>query len=388
MPLDLSHIAVVDNHCHPWRRPGDDYTPETYRPLFTEGVHPRVAEQVPQTVYFRWAIRELARVLGCDPTEDDVLANRAGQGHDAFTALLMAEANVESAVLDHLFAGRGTDNFTVAQMGPQLGGARTYAAVRIETVLAELVVACDDAAEFEARFRARLDRAAFAAEGTVSLKSIAAYRTGLAIEDPGRDDAYAAFAALKAAATAEGGVRIADKVFLDYFLMIALRWCAAERFPIQFHSGYGDPDVDLRTGNPLQMRAVLQNEELRDAPIVFLHAGYPFVRELSYLAGVYPNVYLDLGLAIPFAATEFDGIVRQSLALAPSSRVLWSSDGFAVPEHCWFAAVQGRAAIGRELDRLMAAGVFDERDALDVAEQILRRNALELYGLATAADRL
>ncbi len=221
----------------------------------------------------------------------------------------------------------------------------------------------------------------------MSLKSIAAYRTGLAIEDPDKDAAYAAFAGLKATANVDGAVRIADKVFLDYFLMIALRWCATERFPIQFHSGYGDPDVDLRTGNPLQMRDVLQSEELRDAPIVFLHAGYPFVRELSYLAGVYPNVYLDLGLAIPFAATEFDEIVRQSLALAPSSRVLWSSDGFAVPEHCWFAAVQGRAAIGRELDRLMAAGVYDERDALDTAEQILRRNAVELYGLATPADR-
>jgi len=387
MPLDLSHIAVVDHHCHPWLRPGADYTPETYRPLFTEGVHPRVADQVPQSVYYRWTIRKLARVLECDATEDDVLATRAGMGHEAYAALLMADANVESAVLDHLFSGRGADNFTVAQMGTQLGGARTYAAVRIETLLGELVVACADAAEVEAGFRARLDRAAFAAEGTVSLKSIAAYRTGLAIEDPDKDAAYAAFAGLKATANVDGAVRIVDKVFLDYFLMIALRWCATERFPIQFHSGYGDPDVDLRTGNPLQMRDVLQSEELRDAPIVFLHAGYPFVRELSYLAGVYPNVYLDLGLAIPFAATEFDEIVRQSLALAPSSRVLWSSDGFAVPEHCWFAAVQGRAAIGRELDRLMAAGVYDERDALDTAEQILRRNAVELYGLATPADR-
>ena len=386
MPLDLSHIPVIDHHCHPWLRPGADYTPETYRPLFTEGVHPRVAEQVPHTVYFRWAIRELSRVLGCDPTEDDVLAMRAGMGHDTFAALLMAEANVESAILDHLFSGRGADNFTVAQMGTQLGGARAYAAVRIETVLAELVVACDDPAEFEERFRARLDRAAFAAEGTVSLKSIAAYRTGLAIGDPTRDAAYAAFPTLKATAAVDGSVRIADKVFLDYFLMIALHWCAAERFPIQFHSGYGDPDVDLRTGNPLQMRDVLQNEELRDAPIVFLHAGYPFVRELSYLAGVYPNVYLDLGLAIPFAATDFDEIVRQALALAPATRVLWSSDGFAVPEHCWFAAVQGRAAIGRELDRLMASGVCDERGAIDVGERILRGNAVDLYGLASPAD--
>ncbi len=387
MPIDLTHIPVVDHHCHPWLRPAEAYDPAAYRMLFTEGVHPRVGDQVPQTVYFRWTVRELARVLDCDPTEDDVLATRAGMGHEAFTARLMAEANVESAILDHLFSGRGADNFSVAQMGPQLGGARTYAAVRLESVLADLVVACDDPEEVEARFRDRLSRKAFTSDGTVSLKSVVAYRTGLAIEDPTREDAYSAFAALKAEAAASGAVRIADKVYLDYHLMIALRWCAAERFPIQFHSGYGDPDVDLRTGNPIQMRAVLQNGEFRDAPIVFLHAGYPFVRELSYLAGVYPNVYLDLGLAIPFAATDFDEIVRQSLALAPSTRVLWSSDGFAIPEHCWFAAVQGRAAIGRELDRLIATGALDEPDAFDVAEQILRRNAVELYGLTTPGER-
>ena len=387
MPLDLTHIPVVDHHCHPWLRPGASYEPENYWPLFTEGVHPGIHAEVPHTVYYRWTIRELARLLACESTEDDVLATRAAMGHDAFAARLMAEANVESAILDHLFSGRGADNFSVAQMGPQLGGARTYAAVRLETVLAELVAESDDAEEVEARFRFRLDRDAFAAEGTVCLKSIAAYRTGLAIEDPSRGDAYSSFAALKAEAQANGSVRIADKVYLDYHLMIALRWCAAEKFPIQFHSGYGDPDVDLRTGNPIQMRQVLQNDELRDAPIVFLHAGYPFVRELSYLAGVYPNVYLDLGLAIPFAATDFDEIVRQSLVLAPATRVLWSSDGFAVPEHSWFAAVQGRASLGRELDRLIAAGSIGEADALHFADLILRRNAVDLYGLATPGER-
>src|SRR5215203_1537252 len=164
MPLDLTHIPVVDNHCHPWLRPGSSYESENYWPLFTEGEHPGVHAEVPRTVYYRWTIRELARLLECEPTEDDVLATRAAMGHDAFAARLMAEANVESAILDHLFSGRGADNFSVAQMGPQLGGARTYAAVRLETILAELVAESDDAEEVEARFRFRLDRDAFAAE--------------------------------------------------------------------------------------------------------------------------------------------------------------------------------------------------------------------------------
>ena len=385
--LDLSPIPVVDHHCHPWRTATEPFTAETYRPLFTEGVDPAVGAGVPDTIYYRWAIRELARTLNCRPIESDVLARRAELGHDAVAARLMAEANVEAAVLDHLYAGRGAANYSVAEMGERLGGATTAAALRLEVVLQELVRESADLGELEERFRARLDRTALAAEGVVSLKSIAAYRTGLAIDPapPSMHDIRAAFERLRREAKEHGQVRIADKALIDHLLLMALDRCGAERFPIQFHTGFGDPDVDLRTGNPLQLRAVLQESRFHDVPFVLLHAGYPFVRETSYLASVYPNVYLDLGLAIPFAAAEYDEIVRQALSLAPTSRVLWSSDGFTIPEHCWFAAVQGRRALGRVLGELIGRGALDRDEAWAIAHQVLRLNARRLYGLGEAA---
>lgn len=383
--LDLSTIPVVDHHCHPWRRATAPFVPETYRPLFTEGADPAIGAGVPDTIYYRWTIRELARTLNCRPTEEAVLARRAALGHEAVAARLMAEAKVEAAVVDHLYTGRGADNFTVAEMGERLGGARTAAALRLEVVLQQLILEAADAGELEDRFRARLDRTSLAAEGVVSLKSIVAYRTGLAIGPASAHDVRAAFDRLKREATERGQVRIAEKALLDHFLKLALEWCAAERFPIQFHTGFGDPDVDLRLGNPLQLRAVLQEPRLRTVPLVLLHAGYPFVRETGYLASVYPNVHLDLGLAIPFAATEYDGIVRQALALAPSTRILWSSDGFTIPEHCWFAAVQGRRALGRVLGELIERGALVREEAWAIAQQVLRLNALRLYGLGKPA---
>jgi predicted TIM-barrel fold metal-dependent hydrolase len=244
-----------------------------------------------------------------------------------------------------------------------------------------LILEANDAGELEDRFRARLDRTSLAAEGVVSLKSIIAYRTGLAIGPASAHDVRAAFERLKREATQRGQVRIAEKALLDHFLKLALEWCAAEHFPIQFHTGFGDPDVDLRLGNPLQLRAVFEEQRYRTVPLVLLHAGYPFVRELSHLAAVYPNVYLDLGLAIPLAATDYDGILRQALVFAPTSRVLWSSDGFTIPEHCWFAAVQGRRALGRVLGELIGLGALDREEAWEIAQQVLRLNALRLYGL-------
>ncbi len=384
-PLDLTHIPVVDQHCHPWRRFTTPFTAEGYRMLFTEGGDLDVGPGVPGTVYYRWTLRELAGLLGCAPREADVLEARAALGHDAFAGKLMTSAGIEAAVLDFKYAGRGIENFTVEEMGAQLGGAVTVGALRLESVLEELVEESADAGELEERFRARLNRERLGSENIVSLKSIIAYRTGLAIEPTNQAIAYAAFGGLKAEATTAGRVRIADKAFLDYFLLTALAWCAAERFPIQFHTGFGDTDVSLLTGNPLQLRRVLQDGQFREAPLVLLHAGYPFVRELSYLASVYPNVYLDLGLAIPFAATEFDDIVRQALALAPSTRVLYSSDGFTIPEHFWFAAVHGRRALGTVLGELIERNMIGREDADEMADQILRSNARRLYGLEPAA---
>ena len=381
--IDLSDIAVVDQHCHQWLRPAaiGTPTPERYRLLFTEGVDPGLAPDIPTTVYHRWTIRELARLLGCAPREEEVLAARGALGHDAFAARLMAEARIEAAIIDFKFTGRGRDTFTVAEMASELGGARTVGALRLESVLEELMLVAADAGELEDRFRARLDRSTLAAEGIVALKSVVAYRTGLAVTATPRQAAYAAFAPLKAEATASGQVRLAAKPLLDYFLLIAFGWAADERFPVQLHTGFGDPDVALPTANPVVLREVLQDGRYRGVPLVLLHAGWPYVRELSYLASVYPNVFLDLGLAIPFAAAELDGVVRQALALAPAAKVLYSSDGFAIPEHAWFAAIQGRRALGRVFGSLIGVGALGEEDAREMAELILRGNALRLYQL-------
>jgi predicted TIM-barrel fold metal-dependent hydrolase len=382
--IDLSGIGVVDHHCHQWRHSAPDYTPETYRPLFTEGNDGRIGEGAASSLYYRWTIRELARVLGCEPEENAVLAARADVGREGLAAKLMAEANIEGAIFDYWYTGRGGDLYTVDQMRDQIGGGWTKSAVRIESLLESLILDSADAGEVEDRFRAYLDRDTLLAGGVVALKSIVAYRKGLQIGKPEQNEAYAYFPEAKAAAD-QGSVRINDKAFLDYFLRIAIGWASENRFPIQFHTGYGDPDVYLPTGSPIVMRDVLQDPAYRDAPLVFLHAAYPYVRELSYLASVYPNVYLDFGLAIPFVATEYEAILTQSLALAPTTRVLYSSDGFAVPEHAWFAAVHGRKALANVLAEFFERGMIGEQDQWQIADQILRGNAYRLYGLEQPA---
>ena len=80
---------------------------------------------------------------------------------------------------------------------------------------------------------------------------------------------------------------------------------------------------------------------------VLLHAGYPYTRELSYLASVYANVFMDLSLAIPYIAADIPNLVRSAFSLAPTSKVLFSTDAYSIPEIFWIAARWGAGASAR-----------------------------------------
>ena len=60
--------------------------------------------------------------------------------------------------------------------------------------------------------------------------------------------------------------------------------------PVQIHTGFGDADLDLREANPLHLRPLLESGRYANVPFVLLHASYPYVRELGYLAAIYANV--------------------------------------------------------------------------------------------------
>lgn len=67
--------------------------------------------------------------------------------------------------------------------------------------------------------------------------------------------------------------------------------------------------------------------------VVLLHGCWPYFREGAYLASVYGNVYLDLSYAIPFLSMgEMTAMTRAALAVAPFTKLMYSSDGARVPE--------------------------------------------------------
>ena len=72
---------------------------------------------------------------------------------------------------------------------------------------------------------------------------------------------------------------------------------------------------------------------------------------------------------------------RQALGVAPSSKLVYSSDGIGVPELHWISAADGRRVIGEALGELVARGDASLPEAEAVGEGMLRKNAARLYGL-------
>src|SRR5262245_11839966 len=100
--LDLTAVPILDQHCHALLRDGSIADAAAYARFFTESGEARMhAQHAPQTIFYRWAIRELATSLGCAPTTDAVLAARGRVSADALARRLLAEANITVLLVDH-----------------------------------------------------------------------------------------------------------------------------------------------------------------------------------------------------------------------------------------------------------------------------------------------
>jgi hypothetical protein len=362
-------IPLIDNHAH-LMMPAEAVAGGPFARFFTEAQDPvSVAEHAPHTLFYRQALRALAEFLGCGAAEEEVVAARSAQPADGYLRRLLVDARVDGILIDDGYPRSGVltlDDLAAA------AGVPVRRVLRIERLIEDLIPACGSMAALNDAMLGALEAAN---PRPVALKSIIAYRTGLAIEQP---DPAESEQALEAVRTAWGGVpgRLASKPVLDQLVPRAAEWAADRGIALHFHTGFGDRDVDLRLANPLHLRPLLEGGVLSRGPVVLLHAGYPFVGESAYLASVYPNVFVDFSEVTPLlAGPGLTNVLAELLALAPVTKLLYGSDAWGIPEWFWLAARAAR----RALDEALAWLPADE--ARWATRRILHDNAAELSGL-------
>ncbi len=373
--MDLSHLPIIDQHAHNVLKP-EAAAELPLAAAFTEAQDPElIRRHAPQTLCFRRSLRDLATLLSCEATEEAIGARRTELGLEALTALCLRSANLAALLLD--------DGFLPDKIQPVEWHARfvpSHRILRLETLAEQLLIRCRSFTDFVEAFRASLDPPP---TGVVALKSIAAYRSGLAIGPVSVGLAQKRFLALKSGLAEVSLPRLTDKPLIDFLLHQALELANRHEMPVQFHTGFGDPDLDLRLANPLHLRPILEEPRFARVPIVLLHL-YPFVREGGYLAAVYPRVFADFGLAVPLLSVAgMRHTIRSLLELTPTSKILYSSDAHLIPELFYLGARWGRFVLGEILKEAIRDGDLSAVQADEVAQGLLHNNARILYRLGS-----
>ncbi|GAA4317563.1 hypothetical protein BJY14_007604 [Actinomadura luteofluorescens] len=363
--MSTDSLVMVDHHCHGLIR--TDLGREEFEQLATEATTP----PAPGTSHFDspvgLAIRaHCAPVLGLPPhaAPGGYLARRNELGCAEVARRLLAAAGIDTFLLDCGF--RAADLLTPAEM-ERIGDVSTREITRLEAVLES--TAWEGAAHLADGFGATL--AAECAESrSVGLKSIIAYRHGLDFDParPGRREVLAA-----ADAWLRAGGRVEDPVLLRHAL-----WCGVDLgLPLQFHVGYGDPDIVLYRNDPTLMTEFIRAVSV---PIMLLHC-YPYHREAGYLAAVYPHVHFDVGLAVSFTGPSAERVIAESMELAPYTKVLFSSDAFGLPELYLLGSLLFRRGLAATLARWQDDGHVDAADVARITSLVCGGNALRVYGL-------
>jgi predicted TIM-barrel fold metal-dependent hydrolase len=106
------------------------------------------------------------------------------------------------------------------------------------------------------------------------------------------------------------------------------------------------------------------------------------MREAGYLAYVYPHVYLDFGLAVPFLSVAgMRSAVQMLLELTPTSKLMYSSDAHFIPELYYLGAKWGRKILGEVLEQSIQDSDINSAEAEAIARAVISENARHLYRL-------
>ena len=377
-------VPFVDHHCHSLLRSWPEASASewpAWRRCFTESTDRRVlARDVPDLLGYRRFLTALAPLVGAEGSGELAVVEArdrlAGAEPEAYLRMLLGNCAMAALLVDTGYGGPGTLALDELERAT---GRPVREVVRLESVVEALLGAGGRATRsLDALAEAFETRVGEAIEGgAVALKSVLAYRAGLRLPSSGPAELRRAFTELDLAAQAR---RFDDPVLEPFLVRRAAELAAARDVPLQLHTGFGDADIDLPRADPALLRPLLTDPRTEACPVVLLHC-YPFAGGAAYLAGLFPQVYLDLSLAIPLAEPIAERLVREALGLCPAGKLLAASDGHSFPEMHWWGAVVWRRAVARVLAAEMRSGGLDEPAALDLARRLLGGNARRLYGL-------
>lgn len=376
MSTDLLHsIPLIDHHCHGITANDLDYVDfqklisESYRPP-PEGTHEFLKP-------VGLAIRRLcAPVLGLEKgaSGEAYVERRLALGAAEVNRRLMRSCGLSDLIID---TGHRAGMILDVPGMADVAAVPAHEVLRIEALAEEIARGGVSADEFADRFTQTL---VARSASVVGLKTIVAYRTTFAIDysRPTKAAVAAAAGAWMKSAEQTGRWRLADATVIRHLLWSAGEVCRDRRFPLQVHVGVGDADILMHACDPTHFTPFIATLDEWDVPVTLLHC-FPFMREACWLSEVFRNVYYDVGFTLNFAAPQSETILAEALEMGKFSKMLYSSDAFALPELYYLGAFLFRRGLQRVLDRWIADDFCSAADAEEIITLIASGNTRRIY---------
>ncbi|MCF6473464.1 amidohydrolase [Nonomuraea sp. MG754425] len=396
LPVDLPGTVrdallapLVDHHCHGVRR--DDLGRAQFELLLGGGGSPAPPGTTHFDTPFGVAVRRwCAPLLDLEPHAPPAvyLARRAELGAAEVNRRLLAGAGVVAFLVDA--APDDLEVLTAAEMGRH-GGAAADELVRIERIERDVAATAELAVDYLDTLG---DELAARAARAVGLKTVIGALCGLDF-DPARPARGAVIAAANRR-LADPKEPLTDHVLLRHLLWSAVDIARERGLPVQFHSGFGGgyaggsraghgwehggAAFEPHRADPARLSAFAGALQPLGVPVILLHC-YPFHRQAAHLAGVFPHVYVDVGLALPYGAGAAARAMDELLELAPFHKQVFSSGCRGLAETGYLGALSYRRALAGALGARIAAGEWSASDAARVAHMIGSGNARRIYRL-------
>ncbi len=174
-----------------------------------------------------------------------------------------------------------------------------------------------------------------------------------------------------------------EKTLQDYLFWYVVDLATKNRLPVKLHTG------QQAMNNMMNLENVMFNPSdcanlCRLSPntkFIFYHIAYPYYEPMISLAKHYSNAIVDMCWSWtinPIASIDF---LKKYIMTSPINKMMAFGGDDLYIENLVGHAIIARKGIAHALSGLIQDRWISERDALEIAERIMYKNAEEIYGI-------
>ena len=175
------------------------------------------------------------------------------------------------------------------------------------------------------------------------------------------------------------GLSLKETTPLQNFMVHKIIQLAEEKsLPIQIHTGIQEGNENIITNsNPTLLTNLFR--EYKKVRFDIFHGSYPYTGELTVLAKTFQNVYIDmcwLHIISPYRARQ---ALAEWLDTVPWNKIFGFGGDYIHAEGVYGHSVIARENISRVLTEKVEEGSLTEKQAVHLAQKLLRDNAYEFF---------